>query len=154
MTQEQIKKRVEKLDQKASEIASIMETLREYQAKCEKRINEAYSMAHYEGQKFAKEWESEQHHQERNLANFVRVLTDYSEELDKVCEEIEKLEKKRASTYYEVSIIDNEKGEIYDKAFNDLEEARAYYKAQEEKGLNVQPIAKYKGDEFQEEIYF
>lgn len=96
MTKEQITKRVEELDQKASEIASIIDTLKEYQAKCEKRINEAYEMANYPNQKFAKEWENEQHHQERNLANFVRVLTDYSKQLDKVCAEIDKLENEKA----------------------------------------------------------
>lgn len=93
MTREQMKKRVEKLDQKANELASIIGTLREYQEKCEKRINEAYEMANYPNQKFAKEWESEQHHEERNLTNFVRALTDYSKQLDKVCEEIESLER-------------------------------------------------------------
>jgi len=93
MTREQARKKVENLNQKASEIASVIDTLREYQAKCEKRINEACEMANYPNQRFAKEWESEQHHQERNLANFVKVLTDYSEQLDKVCEEIEKLER-------------------------------------------------------------
>jgi len=93
MTEEQARKKLAKLEKRASEIASIMETLREYQAKCEKRMNEAYSMANYEGQKFAKEWESEQHHQERNFANFVKALTDYSRQLDKVCEEEERLER-------------------------------------------------------------
>lgn len=93
MTKEQTRKTLEKLNQKASEIASIIDTLEEYQAKCEKRINEAYEMAHYPNQKFAKEWENEQHHQERNLSNFVRVLTDYSQKLDKICEEIDHLER-------------------------------------------------------------
>jgi ferritin len=96
MTKEQITKRVEKLDQKASELVGIINTLKEYQAKCEKRINEAYEMANYPNQKFAKEWESEQHHEERNLSNFVRALTDYSKQLDKVCAEIERLEKEKA----------------------------------------------------------
>lgn len=96
MTKEQITKKVEKLDKKADEIASIISTLRECQEKTEKRINEAYEMANYPHQKFAKEWESEQHHQERNLANIVRVLTDYSQKLDKICAEIDSLEKEKA----------------------------------------------------------
>ena len=54
---------------------------------------------------------------------------------------------------YEVATID-QKGTISSHYFKKLEQAKAYFVECQERGENVQPIAKYKGEEFQEEIYF
>jgi len=57
----------------------------------------------------------------------------------------------RARVFYEVAII-NDKGTIESRDFAKLDKAKAYHKESLEKGLNVQPIAKYKGDDFLYEI--
>ena len=54
--------------------------------------------------------------------------------------------------YYEVAII-NDKGTIESRNFAKLDQAKAYHKESLEKGFNVQPIAKYKGDNFLYEIF-
>lgn len=59
----------------------------------------------------------------------------------------------RAKTFYEVATI-NQHGTIESRDFATLGKAKGYFLEQQAKGFNVQPIAKYKGDEFIEEIYF
>jgi len=54
---------------------------------------------------------------------------------------------------YEVATIDKH-GTITSHYFGKLDKARAYFEECQARGENVQPIAKYKGEEFQEEIYF
>ena len=95
MTKRQDKK-LENLEQKASNISGIISTLREAREKVEKRIKEAHDMAIYPNQKYAKEWASEETHQRHNLENLEKVIKDYSDQLDKVCAKIDQIEREKA----------------------------------------------------------
>lgn len=59
---------------------------------------------------------------------------------------------KKAKVFYEVATIENN-GTITSRNFAKIGKAKTYYQEQQAKGLNVQPIAKYKGEEFLEEIF-